>query len=123
MEEKTTGLFPQSTETLPAPAGFPTAMNQPPGNLPAGKDGEAETRAAEDLRRLLPKAAMKMEEMLDSPTVPTPAKIRIIEIILERTLGKAETAVRLNGSPETMEEALEHIEAIFAAMRVKKGIK
>ena len=123
MEEKKPDLLPRETEALLARIDGLPAVSRPVGPLPAEADRETETRTAETLRRLLPKVAETMEEMLDSPRVPGTTKLRIMEIILERTLGKAETTVKLNGNPETMEEAMEHIEAIFAAMRVKKGIR
>ena len=57
---------------------------------------EEEKDALEEIRKLAPGVAAKMTELLNNPRVPAIAKVRILEIILERTYGKPETAVRLN---------------------------
>ena len=62
---------------------------------------------------------MQMAEMLAAPRVPAIAKVRIMEIILERTYGKPETAIRLNGEAQSAEAARARLEAIAARIRIE----
>ena len=57
------------------------------------KQTEEEKDALAEIRKLAPGVAAKMTEMLNAPKVPAIAKVRILEIILERTYGKPEAAV------------------------------
>ena len=56
-------------------------------------------------RKLGPKAVKKLDEMLDAERLSSIAKVRIIEIILERAYGKVETAVKVTENKVTVEEA------------------
>ena len=62
--------------------------------------------------------ADKMAEMLASPRVPAVAKVRIMEIILERTYGKPETALKLTSAQQSVEAAQARIEAIVSQIRI-----
>ena len=88
-----------------------------PGGRP--KKTEEEKDALEEIRKLAPGVAAKMKEMLNSPRVPAIAKVRILEIILERTYGKPETAVRLNADIQSNEQARARLEAIAARIRIE----
>ena len=88
-----------------------------PGGRP--KQTEEEKDALEEIRKLAPGVAEKMAEMLSAPRVPAIAKVRIMEIILERTYGKPETAIRLNGEAQSAEAARARLEAIAARIRIE----
>ena len=74
--------------------------------------------ALEEIRKLAPDAAAKMQEMLGSETVPARDKIRLIEIILDRTYGKPEAAVRLTTVHRSVEAAETRIAALAAMIRI-----
>ncbi len=88
-----------------------------PGGRPKQTDEEKD--ALEEIRKLAPGVADKMAEMLAAPRVPAIAKVRIMEIILERTYGKPETAIRLNGEAQSAEAARARLEAIAARIRIE----
>ena len=88
-----------------------------PGGRPKMTDEERD--ALEEIRKLAPGVADKMAEMLAAPRVPAIAKVRIMEIILERTYGKPETSVRLNGEAQSAEAARARLEAIAARIRIE----
>ena len=88
-----------------------------PGGRP--RKTEEEKDALEEIRKLAPGVAEKMKEMLEAPRVPAIAKVRIMEIILERTYGKAETAVRLAADAQAAEAARARLEAIAARIRIE----
>ena len=88
-----------------------------PGGRP--KQTEEEKDALEEIRKLAPGVATKMTELLNNPRVPAIAKVRILEIILERTYGKPETAVRLNADIQSNEAARARLEAIAARIRIE----
>ena len=88
---------------------------------PSGKkkNTQEELDALEEIKKLAPGVASKMTELLNSPKVPAIAKVRILEIILERTYGKPETAIRLNGEAQSAEAARARLEAIAARIRIE----
>lgn len=88
-----------------------------PGGRPKQTDEEKD--ALEEIRKLAPGVAAKMTELLNNPRVPAIAKVRILEIILERTYGKPETAVRLNTDIQSNEAARARLEAIAARIRIE----
>lgn len=88
-----------------------------PGGRP--KQTEEEKDALAEIRKLAPGVAAKMTEMLNNARVPAIAKVRILEIILERTYGKPETAIRLNGEAQSAEAARARLEAIAARIRIE----
>ena len=75
--------------------------------------------ALEEIRKLAPRAAEKMAAMLDDDDVPPVVKVRILEIILDRTYGKPETAVRMSVETQTPESARARLEAIAARIRIE----
>ena len=88
-----------------------------PGGRP--KKTEEEKDALEEIKKLAPGVAAKMTELLNASKVPAIAKVRIMEIILERTYGKPETAVRLNADLQSNEAARARLEAIAARIRLE----
>ena len=75
--------------------------------------------ALEEIRKLAPRAADKMADMLEDDTVPPAVKVRILEIILERTYGKPEAAVRMSVETQAPEAARARLEAIAARIRIE----
>ena len=75
--------------------------------------------ALEEIRKLAPRAAEKMAAMLDDDDVPPVVKVRILEIILDRTYGKPEAAVRMSVETQTPEAARARLEAIAARIRIE----
>ena len=96
-----------------------------PGKLPnpggRPKKTEEERDALEEIRKLAPGVADKMAEMLASPRVPAIAKVRILEIILERTYGKPETSLKLTSAQQSVEAAQARIAAIVSHIRIGDG--
>lgn len=90
-----------------------------PGGRP--KKTEEERDALEEIRKLAPGVADKMKEMLDSSRVPAIAKVRILEIILERTFGKPETSLKLTTAQQSVEAAQARIAAIVSRIRIGDG--
>ena len=88
-----------------------------PGGRP--KMSEDDRDALQEIRKLAPGVADKMTELLNNPRVPAIAKVRILEIILERTYGKPETSVRLNSEAQSAEAARARLEAIAARIRLE----
>ena len=102
-----------------------TAERGPDGRfLPGNRCGKhaltgEQREALEEIRKLAPKVAGKMEEMLDDGTVPAVAKIRIMEVILDRTYGKPEAAVKLSADIQSNEAARARLDAIAARIRLE----
>ncbi len=91
---------------LPGQSGNPSAKK---------KSTQEELDALEEIRKLAPGLAAKMTELLNAPKVPAIAKVRI----LERTYGKAETAIKVNADVQSNEAARARLEAIAARIRVE----
>jgi hypothetical protein len=62
-----------------------------------------------------------MDEMLHSNKIPAMVKVRIMEIVLERTFGKPEAAIRLSTAQQNVEAAQERISAIVSQIRIGGG--
>ena len=72
----------------------------------------------DEIRGLAPDVASMMGDMLRSPKVPPIVKVRIMEMILERTYGKPEASVRLTSAQQNVEAAQARIAAIVSAIRI-----
>ena len=73
----------------------------------------------DEIRGLAPDVAGMMGDMLRSPKVPPIVKVRIMEMILERTYGKPEASVRLTSAQQNVEAAQARIAAIVSAIRLE----
>ena len=67
----------------------------------------------EAIKALAPGVAEHMKKMLNNTKTPATVKLRILEIILERTYGKVETAVKLSSNAH---QSVEASQARIAAM-------
>ena len=72
-----------------------------------------------EIRRLTPEVVHMMDEMLHSNKIPAMVKVRIMEMILERTYGKPEASVRLTSAQQNVEAAQARIAAIVSAIRLE----
>ena len=88
---------------------------------PSGRQKQtwAEREALEEIRKLAPGIAGRMTELLDSDKTPANVKVRIMEIILERTYGKPEAAIKLKAEVQSSEAARARLEAIAARIRLE----
>ena len=94
---------------LPGKSGNPSGKS---------KSTDEEKEALEEIKKLAPGVAKKMQELLNNPKVPAIAKVRILEIILERTYGKPETALKLTTAQQSVEAARARISAIVSQIRI-----
>ena len=72
-----------------------------------------------EIRSLTPEVVHMMDEMLHSNKIPAMVKVRLMEIILERTFGKPEAAIRLSTAQQNVEAAQARLEAIFGHVRIE----
>ena len=96
---------------------YPNRFKPGQSGNPAGrpKKTKEEEVMLSQLKALTPLALEKMEKMLKNDHVAALAKVRIIEIILERTFGKVESAVKVTNTQESVEAAQAELEVIFAS--------
>jgi len=72
----------------------------------------------EEIRGMTPDVVAKMQEMLGNPKIPAAVKVRIMEIVLDRTYGKPETSIKLTNTQQNVEAAQERIAAIVERIRI-----
>ena len=85
---------------------FPKGVSGNPGGRP--KQTPEQKDALEAIRGLTPRAVEVMREILDSPRSGEVAKLRVAEIVLDRTYGKATAQVMLtSGSFDALDAAFE----------------
>ena len=70
------------------------------------------------IRDLAEETPTAMADILRDDKVPATAKIRLIEIILDRAYGKAEATVNLNAAATSLEASEMRIEALVRSMRL-----
>ena len=73
----------------------------------------------DEIRGLAPDVVQMMGDMLHSSKVPAMVKVRIMEIILERTYGKPEASIRLTSAQQNVEAAQARLEAIFGHVKIE----
>ncbi len=78
-----------------------------------------EIKAMNAIRKLAPAAARKMKEMLMDPRTPAAVRVKICEIILDRTFGKAPASVNINTPSERLEESRTYL--ISLVEKLKEG--
>lgn len=86
-----------------------------PGGRP--KKSQEEAEALEMIRVATPEAVTILLGLLKAKSgVSALTKVKIIEMMLDRTFGKPDTAVRVTTELPTVEEAQAELEAIFGTM-------
>ena len=73
----------------------------------------------DEIRGLAPDVVQMMGDMLHNSKVPAMVKVRIMEIILERTYGKPEASIRLTSAQQNVEAAQARLEAIFGHVKIE----
>ena len=69
------------------------------------------------IEEICPQAINSMRDLLADPTPPVPSKVQLIGMILDRTLGKTETPLRVTAGVESMEEAEEKLQQLVEEMQ------
>ena len=93
MENRRESVVPEAVSEEKYPNRFKPGQSGNPAGRP--KKTKEEEALLEQLKKLTPLALQKMEQMLSNDRVAALAKVRIIEIILERTFGKVENPVKV----------------------------
>ena len=88
---------------------------------PSGRQKQTweEREALEEVKKLAPGVAGRMTALLDDENTPANVKVRIMEIILERTYGKPEAAIKLKAEVRSGEASRARLEAIAARIRLE----
>lgn len=81
------------------------------------KRTQEEKDALQAIRELAPAAVAKLKKILDSEKVAPAVKLRACEIILDRTYGKAESAVKVTSVGETVQQSEAYILALVDKVR------
>ena len=68
-----------------------------------------EKDALDAIRTLAPDAVEKLKALLNSPKTSPAVKVRICELILDRTYGKSESAVKLTSVQQNVEQSRDYI--------------
>ena len=74
------------------------------------------------ISEICPQAINSMRDLLGDPNTPVNAKVTLIGMILDRTLGKAETLVRVTTDQDSIESAEEQLMAIVNEIGSELGI-
>ncbi len=74
----------------------------------------------DEIRSLTPEVVRQMGDMLSNTKTSPMVKVRIMEIILERTYGKPETSIKLTNAQQNVEAAQERIAAIVENIRKRR---
>ena len=72
------------------------------------------------IEEICPQAINSMRDLLADPNTPVPSKVQLIGMILDRTLGKTETPLRVTTTDETLEEAEAKLEALVQELQNHK---
>ena len=110
-----------------------TAITVPGDASPAETDHSAEAKnesesdpikaqkdALEAIKALAPDVADHMKKLLESSKTPASVKLRVLEIILERTYGRVETAVKLSSNAhQSVEASQTRIAAIVERIQIQ----
>ena len=91
-----------------------------PGGRP--KKSQEEEEALRLIRVATPEAVGILLKLLRAEKGVSPlTKVKIIEMMLDRTFGKPDTAVRVTTEQQTVEEAQAELEAIFGSLADDPG--
>ena len=72
---------------------------------------------------MVPEAIDQLGEMLNDPEVSASVKAQLIEMILNRGLGKPEESVNMTVKNNDLEEAYASVQEMIEEIRRNKGIK
>ena len=74
----------------------------------------------EEIRELAPEVVRQMGNMLSNTKTSPMVKVKIMEMVLERTYGKPEASIKLSNAQQNVEAAQERIAAIVGKIREKR---
>ena len=72
----------------------------------------------EEIRELAPEVVRQMGNMLSNTKTSPMVKVKIMEMVLERTYGKPEASIKLSNAQQNVEAAQERIAAMV--QKIKK---
>ena len=94
----------EGTERKAPKTAFKPGQSGNPKGRP--KQTQEQKDALEQIRAMAPEAVAQLRKMINDPKTRADARIRAIEIVLERTYGKAVAAVSItSGSFDALEDA------------------
>ena len=74
----------------------------------------------EEIRELAPEVVRQMGNMLSNTKTSPMVKVKIMEMVLERTYGKPEASIKLSNAQQNVEAAQERIAAIVENIRKRR---
>ncbi len=77
-------------------------------------DTELKEKVNRDFLRMTPDALDALHEIMTDPNINPIARVQAIALILDRGLGKPEESIRIQNDRESMEEAQERLNKLFA---------
>lgn len=77
-------------------------------------DIELKEKVNRDFLRMTPDALDALHEIMTDPNINPIARVQAIALILDRGLGKPEESIRIQNDRESMEEAQERLNKLFA---------
>ena len=93
---------------------YPNRYKKGQSGNPSGrpKMTDEQREALSMIKSLAPMAAKKMKEILSNPKTSVYAKIQVITLILNRTYGLPESAIKVSGEQQTIETSIACIHAL-----------
>ena len=91
---------------------------------PAGrpKRTQEEKDAMEAIRSLAPLAVETLQKILENPKSSQYARLQAIDIVLNRTYGRPDAALKLETAQVSREASVERVNALVAAIREEQGM-
>ena len=80
---------------------------------------ERDRNTLKKFRDLAAQVPQTLEEMMRDKTLPAMARIRLIELVLDRAYGKAEATVNVNGTVNGLEASTMRVEALVRSLKLE----
>ena len=72
----------------------------------------------EEIRKMVPDVVNQIERMMHDDKTPAMVKVRLMEMVLERTYGRPEASVKLTTAQQGVEAAQARIAAIVERIKI-----
>ena len=72
----------------------------------------------EEIRKMVPDVVNQIERMMHDDKTPAMVKVRLMEMVLERTFGRPEASVKLTTAQQGVEAAQARIAAIVERIKI-----